>query len=137
MKCVLDTNVLSALMRGHAGAIARLRALSRTDVSLPEPVAAEIEYGIARLPSSRKRDELIARFRLFRDELPVVLWTAAVSAHFGQAKAALEKRGERIEDFDLAIAAHALAHDATLVTANGKHLRRIRGLRVEDWVARS
>jgi len=52
-------------------------------------------------------------------------------------KAALERRGERIEDFDVAIAAHALAHGATLVTANRKHMARVAGLAVEDWAAAS
>ena len=46
---------------------------------------------------------------------------------------ALERRGTRIEDFDAAIAAHALALDATLVTADLDHMIRVPGLRVEDW----
>ena len=70
MKSVLDTNALSALMKGQALAVSRLRELPRTDVALPEPVAAEIEYGIAQLPASKRRSELEARFRLLRDELP-------------------------------------------------------------------
>jgi tRNA(fMet)-specific endonuclease VapC len=41
----------------------------------------------------------------------------------------------RIEDFDAAIAAHALAGGATLVTSNGRHMTGIPGLRVEDWSA--
>lgn len=135
MKYVLDTNALSALMKGDVGALARLTSLARTDVLLPEPVAAEIAYGIARLPVSKKRTLLEARFALFRDELVGVAWTREVSDQFGAIKAALEKRGVRIEDFDVAIAAHAIAVDAVLVTANGKHMRRIRGLRVEDWGA--
>ena len=48
-------------------------------------------------------------------------------------KAALEKRGERIEDFDAAIAAHALAESAVLITSNLNHMIRIHGLKVEDW----
>jgi tRNA(fMet)-specific endonuclease VapC len=52
---------------------------------------------------------------------------------FGRIKATLERRGTRIEDFDAAIAAHALALDATLVTANIGHMIRVPGLRVEDW----
>ena len=47
--------------------------------------------------------------------------------------ATLERRGTRIEDFDAAIAAHALAVGATLVTANLDHMTRVAGLRVEDW----
>jgi tRNA(fMet)-specific endonuclease VapC len=133
VKYVLDTNAVSALMQGQEVAVRRLLALSRSEVALPEPVAAEIAYGMARLPHSRKRSALEARFALVRDELSAVPWTAEVSVHFGRVKAALEKRGALIEDFDIAIAAHALAYGSVLVTANGKHMRRIAGLLVEDW----
>jgi tRNA(fMet)-specific endonuclease VapC len=60
-------------------------------------------------------------------------WTDTVSEHFGAVKAALERKGRRIEDFDAAIAAHALAAGAVLVTADRDHLERVPGLRVEDW----
>ena len=52
---------------------------------------------------------------------------------YGRVKASLERRGTRIEDFDAAIAAHALAVDATLVTADLDHMTRVPGLRVENW----
>jgi hypothetical protein len=53
-------------------------------------------------------------------------WTDAVSQAYGRIKAALERRGTCIEDFDAAIAAHALATSATLVTANLDHMARAR-----------
>ena len=53
--------------------------------------------------------------------------TDAVSQSFGSIKATLERRGTRIEDVDAAIAAHALALDATLVTANVDHMIRVQG----------
>ncbi len=56
-----------------------------------------------------------------------------VSEHYGRVKATLESRGQRIEDFDAAIAAHALAEGACPVTANLKHLTSVSGLVVEDW----
>lgn len=56
-----------------------------------------------------------------------------MSERFGLVKAALERRGQRIEDFDAAIAAHALAEDAVLVTANAAHMLRVSGLKIEDW----
>ena len=61
------------------------------------------------------------------------LWSDEVSEAFAVVKAALERKGERIEDFDAAIAAHALAAGCVLVTANGKHMIRVPGLAVEDW----
>jgi len=59
--------------------------------------------------------------------------TDAVSERFGAIKAALERKGTRIEDFDAAIAAHALAEGAVLVTANLDDMVRVPGLAVEDW----
>jgi tRNA(fMet)-specific endonuclease VapC len=58
-----------------------------------------------------------------------------VSENFGRIKAALERKGQRIEDFDAAVAAHAVAEGAVLVTANVKHMLRVSGLRLEDWSA--
>jgi len=60
-------------------------------------------------------------------------WSDEVSDVFGKINAALERKGERIEDFDAAVAAHAAAHGSILVTANMKHMARVSGLEVEDW----
>jgi tRNA(fMet)-specific endonuclease VapC len=130
---VLDTNVVSALMAGRGRILERLAGIDRTDVFVPQPVLAEISYGIARLPSSRRRQHLAARFDLIRAELARGDWTDAVSEAFGHIKATLEKRGQRIEDFDAAIAAHAVAAGATLVTANRAQMTRVPDLIVEDW----
>jgi len=130
---VLDTNAVSALMKGSPAAVGRLAALAPSEVAIPQPVLAEIAYGIERLPRSKRRVSLEARFELISSEIPRVEWTDAVSETFGRIKATLERRGTRVEDFDAAIAAHALALDATLVTANLGHMIRIPGLRVENW----
>ncbi|MGH9361852.1 MAG: PIN domain-containing protein [Thermoanaerobaculia bacterium] len=135
MKYVLDTNAVSALMRGEPRVVERLRAATRRDVAVPQPVVAEIAYGIERLPRSKRRDALQERFDLVRTELARAPWTDSVSEHFGVVKAALERRGERIEDFDAAIAAHALAEGAVLVTANLDHMVRVPDLTIEDWAA--
>jgi tRNA(fMet)-specific endonuclease VapC len=65
--------------------------------------------------------------------LPRAEWTDAISQAYSRIKAALERRGTRIEDFDAAIAAHAAATDAVLVTANCDHMARVPGLQIEDW----
>ena len=133
MTFVLDTNAVSALMRGDAAVVARLAATERTDVAIPHPVVAEIAFGIERLPRSKRRAVLQERFDLICSEIGRAEWSDAVSHVYGRIKAALERRGTRIEDSDAAIAAHALAVDATLVTANVGHMTRIPGLRIEDW----
>ena len=133
MRYVLDTNVVSSLMKGEPNVIEHMKRVSRADVSIPQPVVAEIAYGIQRLARSKRKDALTSRFELLKYEIRRALWTDEVSEAFAVVKAALERKGERIEDFDAAIAAHALAAGCVLVTANLKHMIRVPGLAVEDW----
>ncbi len=131
MRYVLDTNVVAGLMRGDPPILARFERAARRAVLVPQPVWAEIAYGIERLPASKRKQRLDARAKLLREELESPPWTWEVSRAFGSLKASLETRGQRLDD--LAIAAHAVALGAVLVTANVKHLGRIEELVVEDW----
>jgi tRNA(fMet)-specific endonuclease VapC len=133
VRYILDTNAVSLLMKGDANLIARLKRVARGDVGMPQPVVAEIAYGIQRLPKSKRRDGLARRFELVKSEIGRVDWTDQVSEAFGTIKASLERKGQRLEDFDAAVAAHALAGGCVLVTANLKHMTRIPGLEVQDW----
>lgn len=137
MKYILDTNAVAAAMYNDPHIWEQLTARSAGDVLIPQPVLAEIAYGLARLPESARRTRLTHRFRVFADSQPRADWTDDVSGIFGQIKAELARRGVLLEDFDTAIAAHALALDGVLVTGNTRHFERIPGLRLEDWVRMS
>jgi tRNA(fMet)-specific endonuclease VapC len=130
---VLDTNAFSALMKGQGRVLDRMRGLRRDQVLVPQPVIAEISYGIARLPRSRRKQSLASLFRRVANELHRCAWTDEVSSQFGAIKADLERSGARIEDLDVAIAAHAVALGAVLVTSNRSHMSRVPGLVIEDW----
>ena len=58
MRYVLDTTIASALMRAEPGPSSRLLQMRPADVLLPQPTVAEIRYGLARLPASRRKREL-------------------------------------------------------------------------------
>jgi tRNA(fMet)-specific endonuclease VapC len=133
LRYILDTTVASALMRAEPGPSSRILQERPADVLLPYPAVAELRYGLARLPSSRRKRELQRRLVTLLGALARAEWTDEVSRCFGDVKADLEGRGERVDDFDVAIAAHAIAHDAAVVTRNTRHFVRIRSLRVEDW----
>ena len=57
----------------------------------------------------------------------------SVSEAFGRIKAAFERRGQRIEDIDAAIAAHAIAHGAILVSTDTSDMNRVPDVVLEDW----
>lgn len=133
MRYVLDTSVFSALMAEEEGPLVRLEALRPSNVLLPQPVLAEVSAGLARLPRSRREQLLRHRFEVLCTTFPRSAWTDEVSHCFGVLKASLLRRGASVEDFDLAIAAHALVEDAILVTDNVRHFDRVAGLTVENW----
>ncbi len=53
----------------------------------------------------------------------------------GEIRAELERKGTRIGEYDTLIAGQAYARGLTLVTANTREFRRVKGLAVEDWTA--
>jgi tRNA(fMet)-specific endonuclease VapC len=53
--------------------------------------------------------------------------------HYGRIRAELQRQGTPIGANDLFIAAIALAHQATLVTANTREFGRVAGLIYENW----
>ena len=65
---MLDTNTLSFAMAGDLSVCRRMLSQARTNVLLPQPVVAEIEYGLARMRKSKKRERLLGRFRAFLQE---------------------------------------------------------------------
>ena len=133
MTYILDTHVISALMRGDEVVAGRLAAVARADVRLPQPALAEIAYGIALVAFSQHRSRLEERRAIVTSAIQRAEWTEAVSDTFGRIKALLAKRGERVEDFEIAIAAHAVAVEGVLVTADVRHIPLIPGLTIEDW----
>jgi tRNA(fMet)-specific endonuclease VapC len=131
---VLDTTAFSAAMRHDAGLAQFLKSRAPGDVATVPPVVAEIEYGIQRIdPSSRKR----ALLELEKDRIlgivKVFSWTPEASSLFGSIKARLEQDGELVDDFDIAIAAIAMSHKASVLTANLAHFSRVSGLSCSHW----
>lgn len=93
--------------------------------------AAELYYGAAKSISPEKNRALVKNFLA---TLPVLGLDQASVQIFGEAKALLERRGQRLADADLFIAAIAVAQNATVVTGNRRHYERIPGVGIEDWI---
>ena len=133
MRYLLDTNTVPALMRGQEKVAARLAKTPREDVAISQVTVAEIEFGLRYLPASKRRRALEAQWAAIGSELSRLPWDDEVSRRFGERKARLERAGNRMSDFGLAIAVHAVAYGLTLVTAD-RAFERLR-LRRENWLA--
>jgi predicted nucleic acid-binding protein len=70
----------------------------------------------------------------FLATLPVLGLDDASAQVFGEAKALLERRRQRLADADLFIGAVAVVQRATVLTGNLRHYDRIPGVTVESWI---
>lgn len=104
------------------------------DIAIVPPVVAEIQYGIGRLDSSSKRCLLL---KAERDRLLSIInvlpWSPESSENFGKIKVDLERQGELIDDFNIAIAAIAMSHKSGVITANLAYFQRIGSLESRSW----
>ena len=91
---------------------------------------AELEFGLFLKDS----DRLWAAYRsILKDRLKIFDFDANSASVFGELKAKQTQSGKTVDDFDLAIAAVAIAHDLTVATLNSRHFKLIDGLHWEDW----
>ena len=126
---MLDTNTVSSLLKGHSRAVARLAAEAPERVCLSVVTEAELLFGVAKRPEARK---LRAAVDEFLAAIEVLDWSSATARRYGAIRAELERRGKPLGALDLLIAAHAVEHDAVLVT-NDRAFGAVPGLRLEDW----
>ena len=132
MVVLLDTNIISYLSRDPHGDIARRAGkFGPGELITSVIVVGEIAFGFARRPSPRLERQVQEILR----GMQIVDLNRATAAAYGSIRAHLERLGRPIGSNDLWIAAHALALDATLVTANEREFRRVPGLKVENWTA--
>lgn len=130
MKYLLDTNILSDMMKQPAGVIAqRIREVGQDEVFTNVIVIAEVEYGIEKKQSRRLRAQLEG----IRPSLTILPLTQPADKHYAAVRVATEQQGRTIGQNDLLIAAHALALDAVVVTDDRAFLR-MPGVRVENWL---
>lgn len=129
---LLDTNICVYVMRKRPESVYRqLSSVGGRGVAISVVTAFELEVGALRSQGKHYSEAV----RLFIAELPVLPLEDSARAAYGQLRTALERRGEVIGAYDMLIAAHALALDATLVTNNEREFKRVKGLKVENWVS--
>ena len=120
---ILDTNVISELARTNpeANVVAWLDSLPAADVATTAITAAELLYGVARLPDGRRRAALAETIAALISEDfrgRVEPFDNLAAEQYAAVVVGREKRGRPISMADAQIAAICRVHSATLATRN-------------------
>jgi len=127
---VLDTNTLIYFFKGEGNVAKKLLSISPKEVAIPAIVIYEIEYGIAKSTSPKKRQSQLTEICSLVSILPFSSKEALSAASI---RSKLEKKGTPIGPYDILIAGTALEHQGILVTNNLKEFTRVPKLRTENW----
>lgn len=131
MSYLLDTNIVSDLVRNPQGKVAQqIRRVGEAQVCTSIIVAAELRYGAEKKGSPRLTKQLVAVL----EALTVFPFEPPADKIYGSIRARLERAGIPIGANDLLIAAQALALGHTVVTDNVQEFSRIKELRRENWL---
>ncbi len=128
---LLDTDILSDLMRRPQGTVAKKIAAAGEDtVCTSIVVASELRFGAAKSGSRKLAD----RVDLILSALEILPLDVPADRRYGDIRHHLTRKGTPIGPNDLLIAAHALSVDMAVVTANAREFSRVPGLKVENWL---
>jgi tRNA(fMet)-specific endonuclease VapC len=128
---LLDTNIRSDFLRNPDGrAVQRAALAGEATICTSIIVACELRYDAVKKGSVR----LSERVERLLESLEVLALDKESDRQYAEIRLHLDRKGRPIGPNDLLIAAHALALDLTLVTANIEEFSRVPGLRVENWL---
>ena len=129
---LLDTNILSDLIKNPQGSITKkIEEKGEDSICTSIIVASELRFGANKKGSK----ELTKKVEIILSAIEIVPLDTPVDRFYGTLRTHLEMQGTPIGPNDLLIAAHALALDLIVVTANISEFNRVPNLTVENWLS--
>jgi tRNA(fMet)-specific endonuclease VapC len=127
---LLDTDTIIYSLKGHPMVKANLERHLHAVLKISIATLMELYYGAYK---SQKVTSNLAKIKSIEAAIETLPLGHESAEIFALLKSSLEKAGAPLDDFDLILAACALAHDLVLVTNNTKHFERVHGLKLANW----
>ena len=125
MKYLLDTNIISELIKPtpNSNVVSFLDSLNEDDIFISVITVGEIQFGIQKLPNSKKKEQLLSWLHadlLARFHNKVVDIDVETMLLWGEVSQQLKAKGTPMPIMDLLIAATCLKGNYILITRNEK-----------------
>ena len=128
---LLDTNILSDLVRQPQGAVAsRIVQAGEETICTSIIAAAELRFGAEKSGSNKLEDQV----DLILSAIEILPLESPADREYGKLRHYLSRNGMLIGPNDMLIAAQALGGGLIVVTANSGEFSRVPGLVVENWL---
>jgi toxin FitB len=135
---VLDTNVISALMRKEPEkpVVKWLDGQPAASIWITAITVMEIRFGLQTMPKGRRQEALIRAFELMLKSMiegRIASFDAEAGLHAAELMAQRKRKGRPAEVRDTMIAGIVLANRATLATRNTQHFEDLPLTVINPW----
>ncbi len=131
MRYLLDTNIISDLIRNPQGRVAdHVLKVGDANICTSIVVAAELRFGAAKKASPR----LTAQLEAVLGMIEILSFDEPADATYAAIRTKLERAGTPIGANDLLIAAHAITVGCIIVTDNEREFANVPDLQRENWL---
>ena len=127
---IFDTDICIYWLKGNDRIEKKIIQAGFANIFITVITECELFYGAFK---SAKKEKNLSVIKELKNKIQTLHTTEGVSYIYGNLKSELESKGQTIDDADLLIASIALSKNATLVTNNIEHFKRIPGLKIENW----
>ena len=132
IKYLIDTNICIYIMNKRPiGIIHKFKLFDVGEIGVSTITVSELQYGVSKSKNRRLNKQ---RIEEFLSPLEILPYDEIAAGIYGDIRLQLEKCGEPIGPIDLLIAAHALSRNLVLISNNEKEFKRVKNLKVENWV---
>lgn len=132
MKYLLDSNICIHYFRDKFDIDKKLQNIGLKNCAISEITLAELIVGAEKSNNPTKNHRIIEIFATQLTVLPIF----GVIQFYAKEKVRLQKQGNMVSDFDLLIGATAIQNNMIMVTENVKEFKRIKNIKIENWVLR-
>lgn len=129
-KFVLDTDTCIYWLKGNENIEKNIIKNELEHIFVAFITECELFYGAFK---SARKEKNLAVIEKLKKKIKTLHTIEGVSYIYGKMKSELEDKGQMLDDADLLIASVSHVNNATLVTNNIDHFKRIKGLKLENW----
>jgi tRNA(fMet)-specific endonuclease VapC len=129
---LLDTNICIYIINKRPESVyKKFKKVKLENISVSSITDFELRYGVEKSQKSEKNFQVLEDFLGY---LNIVPFDNSASMIASSLRNRLEKKGEMIGPYDILIASQAISKDLILVTNNEKEFKRIKELKIENWL---
>ena len=130
---LLDTNICIYIINKRPEPVyKKFKKVKLENISISSITDFELRYGVEKSQRSEKNFQILEDFLSY---LNIVPFDGSASMIAASLRNRLENKGEMIGPYDILIASQAIAKDLVLVTNNEKEFKRIKELKIENWLS--